>query len=284
VPHGNSVEKNAAMRAFGAEIIEHSVDFDDAKQRAAEIAQERGYEFVPSFHPILVVGVATYARELFEANGDLDAVYAPIGWGSGICGLIRTRDLLGLRTDIVGVVSDRANSYQLSFEAGTVVPTNSAPTFADGVAVRVPDEHAFQVIRSGAAAIIEARMMRSHRQSAAITRTLITWPRAPARQLLPESRSIGSALEGARSGWFLAAATSTARGQLAYSEEVRPLLHSAVGHFWTEMLRCRRRSHPGTVDDSERVRPPFKRATTGRICGLATRDHRASEHIGKPPC
>jgi threonine dehydratase len=112
VPHGNSVEKNAAMRAFGAEIIEHGVDFDDAKQRAAEIAQERGYEFVPSFHPNLVVGVATYARELFEANGDLDAVYAPIGLGSGICGLIRTRDLLGLRTDIVGVVSDRANSYR----------------------------------------------------------------------------------------------------------------------------------------------------------------------------
>jgi threonine dehydratase len=155
VPHGNSVEKNAAMRAFGAEIIEHGVDFDDAKQRAAEIAQQRGYEFVPSFHPNLVVGVATYARELFEANGDLDAVYAPIGLGSGICGLIRTRDLLGLRTDIVGVVSDRANSYRLSFEAGSVVPTNSASTFADGVAVRVPDEHALQVIRSGAAAIIE---------------------------------------------------------------------------------------------------------------------------------
>ena len=79
VPHGNSVEKNAAMRAFGAEIIEHGVDFDDAKQRAAEIAQERGYEFVPSFHPDLVVGVATYARELFEAYPDLDVVYAPIG-------------------------------------------------------------------------------------------------------------------------------------------------------------------------------------------------------------
>jgi threonine dehydratase len=94
------------MRAFGAEIIEHGVDFDDARQRAAEIAQERGYEFVPSFHLNLVVGVATYARELFEANGDLDAVYAPIGLGSGICGLIRTRDLLGLRTDIVGVVSE----------------------------------------------------------------------------------------------------------------------------------------------------------------------------------
>ena len=199
VPHGNSVEKNAAMRAFGAEIIEHGMDFDDARQRAAEIAQERGYEFVPSFHPNLIVGVATYARELFEANGDLDAVYAPIGLGSGICGLIRTRDLLGLLTDIVGVVSDRANSYRLSFEAGRVVPTNSASTFADGVAVRVPDEHAVEVIRSGAAAIIEvsddeiASAIRSYHED---THNLAE---GAGRQLLPQSRSIGSALEGARS-------------------------------------------------------------------------------------
>src|ERR671910_3316162 len=155
VPHGNSVEKNAAMRAFGAEIIEHGMDFDDARQRAAEIAQERGYEFVPSFHPNLVVGVATYARELFEANGDLDAVYAPIGLGSGICGLIRTRDLLGLRTDIVGVVSNRANAYRLSFDARRAVSINSASTFADGIAVRVPDEQGVAMINAGAGAVVE---------------------------------------------------------------------------------------------------------------------------------
>ena len=113
--------------------------------------------------------------------------------------MIRTRDLLGLRTDIVGVVSDRANSYRLSFEAGRVVPTNSASTFADGVAVRVPDEQALQVIRSGAAAIIEVSDDEIASASAAITRILITWPRAPARQLLPQLRSIGSAFEGARS-------------------------------------------------------------------------------------
>ena len=105
VPDGNSVEKNAAMKAFGAELVEHGADFDDAKHRARELADERGYEYVPSFHPDLIVGVATYARELFQSHPDLDVVYAPIGLGSGICGLIRTRDLLGLRTDIVGVVA-----------------------------------------------------------------------------------------------------------------------------------------------------------------------------------
>ena len=127
------------MRAFGAEIVEHGTDFDDAKQRATELAKERGYEYVPSFHPDLIVGVATYACELFQSHPDLDVVYAPIGLGSGICGLIRTRDLLGLRTDIVGVVSSLSNAYRLSFDAGRVVPINSASTFADGIAVRVPD-------------------------------------------------------------------------------------------------------------------------------------------------
>jgi threonine dehydratase len=143
------------MRAFGAEIVEHGSDFDDAKQRATELANERGYEYVPSFHPDLIVGVATYAYELFHSHPDLDVVYAPIGLGSGICGLIRTRDLLGLKADIVGVVSSLSNAYRLSFEAGRVVPINSASTFADGIAVRVPDEEALAVIRAGARTVIE---------------------------------------------------------------------------------------------------------------------------------
>jgi threonine dehydratase len=155
VPYGNSVEKNAAMRALGAEIVEHGMDFDDAKQRATELAKERSYEYVPSFHPDLIVGVATYAQELFHAHPDLDVVYAPIGLGSGICGLIRTRDLLGLKTDVVGVVSNLSNAYRLSFDAGRVVPINSASTFADGIAVRVPDADAVAVIQSGARAVIE---------------------------------------------------------------------------------------------------------------------------------
>ena len=155
VPQGNSLEKNAAMSAFGAELIKHGRDFDDAKQHASELAKERGYEFIPSFHADLVTGVATYAHELFDAFPDLDVVYAPIGLGSGICGLIRTCDLLGLKTEIVGVVPQEANSYRLSFDAGRVVAVNQVATFADGAAVRVPDETAFAMIKAGAARIVQ---------------------------------------------------------------------------------------------------------------------------------
>jgi threonine dehydratase len=155
VPHGNSTDKNDAMRALGAELIEHGRDFDEAKEHAVHIAAERGRELAPSFHRDFVVGVATYAHELFTAESEIDTVYVPIGLGSGICGLIGTRDLLGHKTKIVGVVSDRANTYRLSVEAGCAVPTNSAATFADGMAVRVPDATALEVIRRGAERIVE---------------------------------------------------------------------------------------------------------------------------------
>lgn len=153
VPFGNSSEKNAAMRAFGAELIEHGRDFDEAKVEASRIAEERGYEFVPSFHNDLVKGVGTYALELFRAHPDLDCLYAPIGLGSGICGLIHARDLLGLKTEIVGVVAENAAAYALSYEAGRVVETNSAATFADGMAVRGPSADALAVILKGASRI-----------------------------------------------------------------------------------------------------------------------------------
>jgi threonine dehydratase len=155
VPRGNSAEKNAAMRAFGAELIEHGRDFDEAKDRAEAIAADRGYEFGPSFHRDLVLGVATYAYELFTAVSDLDTVYVPIGLGSGICGVIGVRDALGLRTRIVGVVSERANCYPLSLAAGRAVPTNAALTFADGVAVRKPDPLALKIIGAGAERVVE---------------------------------------------------------------------------------------------------------------------------------
>jgi threonine dehydratase len=154
-PIGNSPEKNAAMRAFGAELIEHGRDFDEAKDRAAAIAAERGLAFAPSYHRDLVIGVATYAYELLSACADLDVAYVPIGLGSGISGMIGMRDALGLKTAIVGVVAERANAYRLSVEAGRVVPTNSAATFAEGVAVRVPDPEAIAIIRRGAARIVE---------------------------------------------------------------------------------------------------------------------------------
>ncbi len=154
VPHGNSAEKNAAMRAFGAELVEVGRDFDEARERAAQLAAERHLMFVPSFQPDLVRGVATYALELFGAVPTLDAVYVPIGMGSGICGLIRTRDLLGLPTRIIGVVSAHAPAMALSLEAGHVVTTETADTFADGMACRVPDPAAFEIIKAGADRVV----------------------------------------------------------------------------------------------------------------------------------
>jgi threonine dehydratase len=154
VPHGNSVEKNAAMRALGADVVEHGADFQEARERSLELAGERGLEPVPPFHRDLVLGVATYALELFEGAGRLDTVYVPVGMGSGINALIAVRDLLGLDTRIVGVVSERAPSTQLSFEQGAVVTTDAAETFVDGVATRSPDPVAIEGIIAGAERII----------------------------------------------------------------------------------------------------------------------------------
>jgi threonine dehydratase len=155
VPFGNSTEKNAAMRAFGAELIEHGRDFDEARERAVEIAAERGYEYGKSFDKDLVLGVATYAHELFSAEPELDAVYVPIGLGSGICGMIGARDALGRKARVIGVVSERANTYRLSLDAGQLVPTNSALTFADGMAVRVPDAQALAILQAGMEHLVE---------------------------------------------------------------------------------------------------------------------------------
>jgi len=154
VPEGNSIEKNAAMRAFGAELVIAGRDFDESRAVAAEIQQERDYHLVPAFHCELVKGVATYAFELFMAVTNLDVVYVPIGMGSGICGLITVRDLLGLRTEIVGVVAENAPAFALSFEAGRPVPTESARTFADGMACRDPQAEPLEIIRKGAARVV----------------------------------------------------------------------------------------------------------------------------------
>ena len=154
VPQGNSREKNAAMRALGAELIEHGADFDLAREEAARLANELGYQMVPSFHPELVRGVATYALELFDAVAALDCVYVPIGMGSGICGLIQARNLLGLKTEIVGVVSTAADAYAQSFEQGRIVTTATANTFADGMACRMPHPDAFALIHQHAARIV----------------------------------------------------------------------------------------------------------------------------------
>jgi len=155
VPEGNSVEKNAAIEAFGGQLLIAGKDFDESRTIAAQIERVRGYHFVPSFHRDLVTGVATYAHELFTARPELDAVFAPIGMGSGICGLITVRDLLRLKTEIVGVVAANAPAFALSLAAGRPLQTNSACTFADGLACRDPQPEAFNIVQAGVADIIQ---------------------------------------------------------------------------------------------------------------------------------
>ncbi len=153
-PRGNSVEKNRAMRAFGAELIEFGDDFDSARPEAARLAAAEGLFMVPPFHRELVRGVATYGYELFSALPDLHTVYVPIGCGSGICGTIAARDALGRGTRIVGVVAEGAACAKLSYERGEPVETNTADTMADGLAVRVPVAEALAIYRKGADRIV----------------------------------------------------------------------------------------------------------------------------------
>lgn len=154
VPLGNSPDQNAAMRAFGAEVVEGGRDFDEAKHAAMQVARESGAHFVPSFHPDLVQGVASYALELFDAQPGLDAVYVGVGMGSGACGLIAARDALGLATEIVGVGAERASAYAQSYAARRVVNADSARTFADGIATREPNADAVAAICGGAARFV----------------------------------------------------------------------------------------------------------------------------------
>ena len=146
VPHGNSSEKNAAMRALGVELIEHGDDFQASRERAQWIAGQRGLHMVPSFHPLLVQGVASYSLELLRAVPDLDVVYVPIGLGSGICGMIAAREALAQKTEIVGVVSEHAPAYALSIEQGKAVEHVVTTRIADGMACRTPEPEALQIL------------------------------------------------------------------------------------------------------------------------------------------
>lgn len=154
VPKGNNPEKNKAMKAYGAELMEHGDDFQESLEEAMRVGTEQGLHSIPPFHPDLVAGVGTYGLELLSAHPDLDTIYVPVGMGSGICGLISARDGLGLATKIVGIVAENAPAYALSFDAGHVIETNDAATFADGVACRSPDASAFEIINKGADRII----------------------------------------------------------------------------------------------------------------------------------
>ncbi len=147
VPHGNSTEKNAAMRALGVTLIEHGDDFQAAREHAERLAAERGAHLVPSFHPALISGVSTYWWEFFHAVPQLDVVYVPIGLGSGVCSAIAAKLALGHRARIVGVVSTGATTYADSMAAGHVVEAPVSTRLADGMAVRRADADALAVLR-----------------------------------------------------------------------------------------------------------------------------------------
>jgi threonine dehydratase len=147
VPHGNSLEKNAAMRALGVHLIEHGADFQESREHAMALARERGAHMVPSFHPDLLRGVATYWWEFFKAVPQLDVVYVPIGQGSGACAAIAARRALGHTARIVGVVSAHATTYADSLAAGHVVEAPVTTQLADGMACRVADPEALAIMQ-----------------------------------------------------------------------------------------------------------------------------------------
>ncbi len=155
VPHGNSVEKNAAMRSLGVELIEHGEDFQESREFAVALATERSLHMVPAFHPHLVAGVATYSLELHEAVPDIDVVYVPIGLGSGISGMMAVRDALQLKTRVVGVVSAQASAYAQSFSAGHAIDAPVTTQLSDGMACRTPEPAALELILEGVDRIVQ---------------------------------------------------------------------------------------------------------------------------------
>ncbi len=154
VPHDNNPEKNTAMRSLGAELIEHGREFQEALEYSRELAAKEGLHAVPSFHPWLVRGVATYALELFRAVADLDVVFVPIGLGSGFCGIAAAREALGLKTKIIGVVSEHAPAYALSFQQRQFVEQSSTTRVAEGVACKTPNKDALEHVIAHANEIV----------------------------------------------------------------------------------------------------------------------------------
>ena len=155
VPHANSVSKNRAMQALGAELIERGHDFQASLEATAEIAEQRGWLCMPSFHELLARGVGTYSVELLNAAPEIATLYVPIGLGSGICGAVAARDALNLKTQIVGVVSAAAPAYARSFEQGQAVSHDVSTRIADGMACRTPNAQALDIIRNGVERIVE---------------------------------------------------------------------------------------------------------------------------------
>jgi threonine dehydratase len=155
IPRGNSPEKNAAMRAQGANLIEFGDDYQASKEHAHQLAGERGWHFVPSYHRNIVKGVATYWLEFFSAVRDVDVVYVPIGQGSAICSCVAVRNAMRLKTKIVGVVAEGAPGYALSFAAGRKIAAPVTTLLADGMACRVPDDDSLAVVLENADHIVQ---------------------------------------------------------------------------------------------------------------------------------
>ena len=148
VPHGNSSEKNNAMRALGVDLIEYGSEFQDCREYAANLAKKNDWHMIPSMQPDLVSGVASYWVELFTAQPDLDVIFVPIGQGSGICAAAAAKQALGVKTRIIGVVSAHALAYKKSFEAGYKIEAPVSTELADGLACRIPDEASLEIILS----------------------------------------------------------------------------------------------------------------------------------------
>src|SRR5579863_722398 len=155
VPHGNSVEKNAAMEALGAELIVHGADFQESFEYATQLAKERKLIMAPNFDLTLTKGVSTYALELFRGAPQLDVIYVPIGMGSGVCGVLAAREALGLKTTVVGVVSAGAPAYGISFRSHKLESHPVTTQIADGMACRKPDERALELIWQGVDHVVE---------------------------------------------------------------------------------------------------------------------------------
>jgi threonine dehydratase len=155
VPHGNSVEKNDAMRALGVKLVEHGLEFQEAREEAISVSERDALHMVPAFHADIVLGVATYWAELFRAVPDIDVVYAPIGQGSGICAAAAARNVYSPKTRIVGVVSAHAPCFARSFEARRVVEAPVSTVLGDGMACRKPDADAVAIIVANVERVVE---------------------------------------------------------------------------------------------------------------------------------
>lgn len=154
VPEGNGREKNAAIKALGAELIVCGHDFQASREYALGLGEKEGLHMIPSYHPHLVQGVATASLEFLRAVPDLDIVFVPVGMGSGLCAMIAARDALGHKARVVGVAAELAPAYALSFKQRCLVATDRADTFADGIATRSPDAEALAMILKGAAGVV----------------------------------------------------------------------------------------------------------------------------------